>query len=176
MRRLAVVMTAVVVTAWLGVVSGCSSDPTQGYSFADSYDESIRTVAVPIFSNLTFARGTETMLTDAIAKRIQRHTPYRVVSSERADTTLSGTITRAELGLLSDDPQTGLAQEQTYRLTVDFAWIDNRTGQTQVARQSFSATGVFAPARGAGERIEVGQRDAIDELARDIVETMRSSW
>jgi uncharacterized lipoprotein YmbA len=154
----------------------CSSDPTAGYAFAESYDTAIRTVSVPIFQNETFSRGLETTLTDAIVKRIQRHTPYRVVASERADTTLTGTITRTELGVLSDDPQTGLAQEQTYRITVRFTWLDNRTGQSRVVRENFSSTGVFAPAREVGDRIEVGQRDAIDELARDIVESMRGAW
>jgi hypothetical protein len=67
-------------------------------------------------------------------------------------------------------------QEQTYRLTVRFVWRDNRTGETRVARENFSATGVFTPVRAGAERIEVGQRDAIDELARDIVASMRSSW
>ncbi len=155
---------------------GCASDPTRGYAFAESYDESIRTVAVPNWGNDTFARGLELTLTDAIIKRLQRHTPYRVVSTDRADTTLSGTITEARLARLSDDPQTGLAQEQVYELTVRFSWVDNRTGETRVLREQFSAAGVFAPARGAGERIEVGQRDAIDELARDIVESLRAAW
>lgn len=155
---------------------GCSSDPTRGYAFAEAYDTGVQSVAVPIFSNQTFARGVELALTEAIIKQIQRHTPWRVASPERADTTLEGVITNAELGVLSNDPRTGLAQEQTYRLTVRFAWRDNRTGETRVVRERFASTGVFAPARAAGERIEVGQRDAIDELARDIVGSLRSSW
>jgi hypothetical protein len=159
-----------------GVLPACSSDPTRGYAFAEPYDASVRTVGVPIFANQTFARGTELTLTDAIIKQIQQQTPWRVVSPERADTVIEGAITSAELGLLSNDPRTGLAEEQTYRLTVRYSWRDNRTGETRVARENFTATGVFAPARGAGERIESGQRDAIDELARDIVATMRSAW
>jgi hypothetical protein len=158
------------------VLPACSSDPTRGYAFAEPYDASVRTVGVPIFANQTFARGTELTLTDAIIKQIQQQTPWRVVSPERADTVIEGAITNAELGLLSNDPRTGLTEEQTYRLTVRYSWRDNRTGETRVARENFSATGVFAPSRGAGERIEIGQRDAIDELARDIVATMRSAW
>ena len=158
------------------IVGGCASDPSRGYAFAEPYDASVRTVGVPMFANQTFARGTELTLTDAIIKQIQQQTPWRVVSPERADTVIEGVITNAELGVLSNDPDTGLTQEQTYRLTIRFSWRDNRTGETRVARENFTATGVFAPARGAGERIEVGQRDAIDELARDIVATMRSAW
>ncbi len=168
---------AMVLFAGLGcVLTACSADPRRGYAFAEPYDASVRTVGVPIFANHTFARGTEIALTEAIVKQIQQQTPWRVVAPDRADTVIEGTITDAELGLLSNDPRTGLVEEQTYRLTVRYAWRDNRTGETRVARENFSATGVFAPARGAGERIESGQRDAIDELARDIVATMRSAW
>lgn len=158
------------------LLTACSSDPSRGYAFAEPYDAGVRTVGVPIFSNETFARGTEITLTDAVIKQIQQQTPWRVVSPDRADTVIEGVITDAELGVLSNSPRSGLAEEQTYRLTIRFAWRDNRTGETRVAREEFSAVGVFAPARPVGERIEVGRRDAIDELAEDIVATMRSSW
>jgi hypothetical protein len=168
--------SACVLPALLGALAGCSSDPGSGYAFAEPYDAGVRTVGVPIFSNQTFARGAELALTDAIVKQIQQQTPWRVVSPDRADTVLEGAIVEAELGVLSNSPRTGLVEEQTYRLTVRFAWRDNRTGETRVVRENFSAVGVFAPARGVGERIEVGQRDAIDELAHDIVASMRSGW
>ncbi len=158
------------------LLAGCSTDPTAGYAFADTYDTGIQTVSVPIFKNETFSRGLETQLTDAIVKRLQRHTPYRVVASDTADTTLSGAITQTDLRRLSDDPQTGLVEEQSYRITVRYTWLDNRTGQPRVSRENFTATGVFAPSRGVGERLEVGQREAIDELARDIVESLRAAW
>ncbi|MCC5823795.1 MAG: LPS assembly lipoprotein LptE [Phycisphaerales bacterium] len=155
---------------------GCSTDPTRGYAFAEPYDASVRTVGVPIFANRTFARGTELTLTDAIIKQIQQQTPWRVVSPDRADTVIEGAITNAELGVLSNSPSTGLTEEQTYRITVRFAWRDNRTGETRVARENFAATGTFVPVRSVGERIEVGQREAIEELARDIVASLRSAW
>lgn len=172
MTRVLLMFLAVLAAA----LPACSADPTRGYAFAEPFDASVRTVGVPIFANQTFARGTELTLTDAIIKQIQQQTPWRVVSPDRADTVIEGAITAAELGILSNDPRTGLVEEQTYRLTVRYSWRDNRTGETRVARENFSAVGVFAPSRGAGERIEVGQRDAIDELARDIVATMRSAW
>lgn len=166
----------VAVLAGAGLLGACSSDPTRGYAFAEPYDAGVRTVGVPMFGNQTFARGTELTLTDALVKQIQQQTPWRVVSPERADTVIEGVITQAELTTLSNSQRSGLAEEQAYRLTVRFTWRDNRTGETRVARENFSATGVFAPSRGVNERIEVGQRDAIDELARDIVASMRSAW
>ncbi len=158
------------------LAAGCSSDPARGYAFAEPYDAGVRTVGVPIFENRTFARGTELALTEAVIKQIQQQTPWRVVAADRADTVLEGAITDAQIDTLSTSRRSGLVEEQAYTLTVRFAWRDNRTGQTRVVRENFSAVGVFAPARGVGERLEVGQRDAIDELARDIVAGMRSDW
>jgi hypothetical protein len=50
----------------------------------------------------------------------------------------------------------------------------------RIERQNFVATTTFIPARGVagepGERIEIGQREAIEELARAIVGEMRSDF
>ena len=46
-----------------------------------TYDESIRTVAVPVFNNSTFEAGLDAQLTEAIIKEIQRTTKWTVVST-----------------------------------------------------------------------------------------------
>src|SRR5690606_18398285 len=83
----------VLLTALIG---GCASDPTNGYAFASAYDQSVRTVAVPIFGNPTFEHGIEFQLTEAIVKEIHRSTPWRVVDREQAQTELAGAMTSAE--------------------------------------------------------------------------------
>ncbi len=164
------------VCAALALPLGCASSPDQGYAFSSGFDESIRTVAVPIFRNETTSRGIEVQLTEAVQKQIQQRTPWRLATGDRADTTLVGVITGTQLIPLSDDPQTGLVQEQAVRLTIRFEWRDNRSGEILVARDGYSASGVFYPARAVGERLEVGQRSAIEELASDLVSDMRSGW
>ena len=159
---------------------GCSSDPTKGYAFNATFDRDVETVAVPIFDNTTFFTALETTLTDAVVKRIQIATPWRVTDAEIADTTLSGTITRARLLTLSNSRAVGLPEEQALTLTVDFTWRDNRTGELLASKREFAATSTFVPATGVdgqpGERIEIGQRSAIDELAEAIVNDMRQNW
>ena len=105
--------------AWLACLSACTTDPTEGYSFNSTYDESIRTVAVPVFNNSTFEAGLDAQLTEAIIKEIQRTTKWTVVSTGTADATLSGSLTGADLGTLSRAPFTGLAQEQIVTLRIE---------------------------------------------------------
>lgn len=160
----------------VAAMNGCSSDPARGYSFASTYQSDVKTVAAPIFENTTFSHGLEIALTDAVVKELHRSTPWRVTSLDQADTTLSGTITNVELHKLSRDGDTGLVLEQAVEVTVSFEWKRNRTGEVLVARRNFRASDEFVPARGARERLELGERAAVDRLARDIVAELRSSW
>jgi len=167
---------AILALAPLLMLPACASDPSRGYAFASTFDSQIKTVAVPIFRNESMARGIELQLTEAIIKEIQRRTPWRIADSDRADTTLTGAITGTSLSVLSDSPRTGMVQEQAVRITIRFDFRDNRTGDSLSAREGFSATATFAPERGVGDRLELGQRSAIDELARDLVSELRSGW
>ncbi len=165
----------VAVSAGGMLIGGCASSPEEGYSLAPSYDASIRTVSVPMFTNSTFAPGLEVSLTEAIIKEITRSTPWAVDQSG-GDTTLSGSVTRSDLRNLSNSPETGFVQEMGVQLTVDFSWKDNRTGKTLVSRRNFTVMETFVPERRSGERLELGQSAAVDRLARDIVTELRSSW
>lgn len=159
-----------------GQLGGCASDPTTGYSTHSTYDESVRSVAVPVFDNTTYNIGLEAMLTEAIIKEMRLVTPWVVTSPGNSETTLSGSITRSDLISYSRESQIGLVQEVGVRITVSFDWVDNRTGKTLVARREFTATEPFVPSRPAGERLAVGEQAAIQELARDIVAELRSNW
>lgn len=158
------------------VLVACSSDPKKGYTLGSGYREDVRTVSVPVFDNTTFSHGLEIQLTDAVIKEIHRSTPWRVAPGEGADTALTGSITGSNLRRLSRQEGTGLAQELAVELTVSFEWKDSRTGEVLVARQNFRAADTFTPAQGAQERLEFGERAAIDRLARDIVAELRSTW
>ncbi len=157
----------------LSLLGGCAS---QGYSFNATFDDSIQSVAIPIFRNETTSRGLEVQLTESLIKELQKRTPWHLAPSDRADTTLVGVITGTDLTVLSDDPQTGLVQEQATRITIRFEWRDNRSGEIIVARDRYSASAVFSPSRNVADRIELSQRTAIEELAHDVISEMRSGW
>lgn len=173
---LAALAVRLVAISSVSVLPGCSSDPKEGYSFRSAHDESIRTVAVPIFENTTFSSGAETQITEAIIKEIQRSTRWTVVSSSTSDATLNGTLTSSQLRRLASAPVTGLSQEYGVEYRVDFEFRDNRSGKSLVVRRNFSVMETFAPSRNVGERIEIGEAGTADRLAHDIVAELRSAW
>jgi hypothetical protein len=155
------------------LLTGCGGS---GYRFASAYDQSIQTVAVPIFENPTYEHGVEFHLTEAIIKEIHRTTPWRVVDRERAQAELSGAITSADLHALVQDSDTGLIEQYAYTLGVAFEFKRRSDGEVLLARRNFRTAQTFVPDRLAGERLEFGQRSATDQLARDIVAELRSNW
>jgi hypothetical protein len=158
------------------LLPGCASDPSRGYSFASTTPSAVRSIAVPIFQNNTFEMGLEAELTEAIIKEIQRSPGLVVAGQDAADTLLTGLITSADLRRVSLDSRTGLAQELSYTITVDFDWKDRRGGRVLTARRSFAATDTFVPGGPTAEPIATGRRGAAQRLARDIVAQLQSDW
>ena len=160
----------------LFALAACASDPTKGYSFASAHDESIKTVAVPIFSNDTFHTGVELTLTEDIIKQIQRQTPWRVTSAQNADALLTGSIKSVNLRSLSTRSGVGFVQEMAVQITIDFELVDNRSGKALTSRTGYTALGSFVPAQPTGERIDVGYAGASQTLARDLVGDLQAAW
>ncbi|MEN6306779.1 MAG: hypothetical protein ABFD91_03410, partial [Anaerohalosphaeraceae bacterium] len=82
-------MKAILSIAGLAVLvvslGGC-----QGYSNSWLHRDDVSTVYVEMMETSSFRRGHEFNLTDAICKRIEAQTPYKIVSDrEVADTILS---------------------------------------------------------------------------------------
>ena len=159
-------------------LGGCAADPRSGYSFNTTFPKDVQTVAVPIFQNTSTTVGVEAEVTEAIIKELQRQSSMKVVGTEGsgADSLLRGVITNVQMRHLSVRAATGLIQELSYQITIDFDWKDERTGKLIVSRRNFTATDTFVPATGVGEPIEVGQHATAQRLGRDVVNEMRSAW
>ena len=158
------------------LIAGCASDPTQGYAAVSVYPDNISTVAVNIFKNNSFSREIEFELADALVKEIEARSPYKVTSSSRADTILTGTVRNVQRDLLSKSRLTGLSEEVLLSVTIDFKWTDQRTGRSLVERKSFTGHAPFFPSRPTGELIELGEFAVVQLLARDIVNEMQANW
>ncbi len=155
---------------------GCASGEGGGWTHGSTYDTNLRTIAVPVFGNATSDRKLSQNLTEAIVKEIEGVTPWKVTGQGRADTMLRGTVTRYRLIMLSKDPTTGLANEMLVEGTVDFEWIDLRTGEPILARAGFAASALFTPSRPSQQPVELGRFQVVQVLARDIVDTLQAEW
>jgi hypothetical protein len=172
--RISTMTLALAATALLPL--GCASSPSEGYSATSPYPTKYRSVALPIFQNQSYLRGFEFDLADALVKRVEQSTPYKVRSEASADTVLRGTIRTIDLVQLSKDPSTGLANEMMVRMRVDFEWVDLRTGEKIVARDGVEASALFVPSYPAREPLELGRLAAVEQLSRDLVDAMQSQW
>jgi hypothetical protein len=131
-------------------------------------------VAVPIFTNIDFARGDEFTLTKAVVTQIEQRTPYKVVSRDKADTILEGQITRVKLGTISSDRTSALPQEQLYGIRINFTWKDLRTGKIIVERRGFEQQSPFYPTLGEGR--PTGSLNTVEQLATAIVQELEAQW
>jgi hypothetical protein len=146
-------LAAAVAVAALAAVVGCQGTaPTVlGYKLGSEhlYDETIRTVYVPMFYNralqTTPYRGMEVDITRAVVREIGSKTPYRVVSDpDRADTELLGNVVGIGKVILNRNQQ-NLTREEELLITVDVLWRDLRDGRILSAPRRGVGPGVALP-------------------------------
>lgn len=159
----------------MGPLSGC------GYIVGSPYREDVRTVHVPIFENDSFRRNIELALTEAVQKKIQERTSYRLSPSAYADTVLTGRIVSVDKRL-ENQTKFDDARELELSLVVEVRWEDRRTGQLLAERRipieghsaHVIAQSSFAPE--TGQSLATATQDVTDQLALQIVSLMETPW
>ncbi|MFA5554477.1 MAG: LPS assembly lipoprotein LptE [Phycisphaerae bacterium] len=163
------IISAVLLTA----LSGCGE--SRGYTTESLFDEQITSVYVEMFDNRTFERGVEYELTDALAKRIEAATPYKIVSSrDRADTVISGYISNEQKAVLTAERQTGRPMEKEITLTAVVNWKNIRNGKMLIDNKQVVAAASFSEWQQQGTAY--GSALAANKLAKGIVELMENPW
>jgi Lipopolysaccharide-assembly len=163
-------IVSILAICWL---AGCSSSG-EGYHWSSVYRKDIRTVAVPQFKSKDYHRDVEFQLTDALVKKIEEFTPYKVAPRERADTVLEGEIVSIQTITLGLDPFTATPQEQQYSIIVNFTWKDLHTGKILVSRRDFQQAAPYYPTLGEGQY--VASENSVEKLAQAIVGEMEGEW
>jgi hypothetical protein len=154
------------------LLSGCDGG---GYSNTSLYPEGVGTVYVEMFDNQSFRRGIEYELTDALAKRIEAQTPYKIVTNrDRADTVINGQIIQATESSLTTERQIGRPLEKTVELRAVVSWKNLRTGELLIDNKTVSASASFSEWQ--GQSFEYGSTLAANSLAGRIVEQMQTGW
>ncbi len=152
---------------------GCSSKGMKGGSVLPT---KYRTISVPIFDNATPDREMGFQLTEALQKRLQQTTAYTVTHDGRADTILRGKVVSVKLSQLSQSVATGLSEEVAYTVTLDWDWVDVRTGKSITARKGFAASGVVVTSRSQAEPLDLARFEVTQRLADDIVANLQADW
>jgi len=113
-------------------------------------------------------------LTEAVAKRIEMDTPYRLAPLRTADTVLAGEILEVRNRTIGDDFDTQLPRETASTLVVAYRWKDLRSGEILVERERFQWTTHYIPP--VGESFAKGMVRGLDQMAEALVETMETAW
>jgi outer membrane lipopolysaccharide assembly protein LptE/RlpB len=158
----------------IGGSAGC------GYTLKSQYPDDVKTVAVPIFQRAerVYRRDIEFDLTEAVVKRIEQDTPYKVVDRSRADTELRGAIERVDQHIGSFDPDTGVPRDLMLTITVSYVWEDLRPGRPPVRSRNprLTVTTDYIIHGPVNEDFFVGNQDVVNRLAQRIVEGMEADW
>jgi hypothetical protein len=162
----------------LAAIAGCAPYQVGNQTLYPSY---IQTVYVPMFQSTSFRRNLGEWLTEAVIKEIELKTPYKVVSTPDADSTLSGRITIEGKNLLIPDPSDETRYGQM-RFQVQVRWVDRRGNVLRdgvpipldPALATIGATSDFVFE--TGQSIATAQQQSMQRLARQIVGLMEAPW
>jgi hypothetical protein len=156
-----------------GLLGGCAG--ASGYTNASLFPSDIATVYLEMFDNRSFRRGAEYTLTDALAKRIEAQTPYKIVSDrDRADSVMSGQLVAIGEGLLTINRQTARALEKEVSMTAVVNWKNLKTGRLMLNNQTVTATASFSEIQ--GQDFTYASAVAANNLATNIVQVMENPW
>lgn len=169
MKKIILVSAAAITAALLMPIGGCG-----GYQNGWVYPQDVQTVYVEMFDTKSFRRGFEFTLTDAICKRIEAQTPYKIVSDRKiADTILSGDMVIRNM-VLATDRYTGRPLEFESGVVVIVTWKDLRTGRLIVNREEVMATATYSSQ--LGQTIDYSINRAANKAAVRVVELMETPW
>ncbi|EAQ78657.1 LPS assembly lipoprotein LptE [Blastopirellula marina] len=147
------------------------------------YRPDIQTVYVPMFASESFRFGLGERLTEAVVREIHATTPYKVVSKEMADSTLSGELIGDQKSVIAGNglDEARIIQEN---LTVVYRWTDSRGNVLQqplsltlappLSADTLNVASKYVPE--SGQTMAIAQEEAIRDLAVQIVRNMQAPW
>jgi len=148
-------------------LTGCGTGWLEGYTNQWLHPQDVSSVYVEMFDSRSLRRGHEYVLTDAICKRIESETPYKILSDrDYADTVLSGQISSIASGVIAGERHTGRPLEMETTVMVSVTWKNLRTGELLVNNETVSASATYST--------QLGQD--FDRAAERVVELMETKW
>ncbi|MGL4595022.1 MAG: LPS assembly lipoprotein LptE [Thermoguttaceae bacterium] len=145
------------------------------------FGQDIQTVSVPIFQSSEVSPELSERLTEAVCKRIEMRSPYKVVSSAKADSVLEGEIVsnRRSVSIVNNysDPR-----QMTDLLVVKVRWKDRRNRDLQQFDRiswnnrdgTISSTNYMVAEQ--GQSTVTAEQEQIERIADQIVGMMEVPW
>jgi hypothetical protein len=163
-----------IVAILCGVAPGCA-----GYRVgaASLYPPDIHTVYVPIIESLSYRRYLGERLTEAVIKRIEEVTPFKVVHTPQADSVLNCQIQTDVKQMMMMSPTSEMRQGKiAFHISVN--WTDRRGSalatDTAIPLPTIDQSSNMFPE--LGQSVTTAQQQTIDKLARQIVGMMETPW
>lgn len=154
-------------------VGGCTG--STGYSNAGMFPDDMESVYLEMFDNRSFRRGVEYTFSNALAKRIETETPYKIVSSrDRADSVMSGQLVTVGESILTLERELGRALEKEVVLTAVVNWKNLKTGKLMINSRTVTAAASYSEFQ--DQDFAYGSAVAANKLAENVVELMENEW
>ncbi|MBN2182050.1 MAG: hypothetical protein JW715_09050 [Sedimentisphaerales bacterium] len=155
------------------ILCGCAA--FSGYSNESLYPDNVNSVCLKMFDNQTFRRGIEYELSDALSKRIEAETPYKIISDQsRADTIISGQILSIWEFAISTERETGRILEKEVEIKAVVNWKNLNTGELLIDNQTVSSSATYSEYQ--MQDFKYGSSLAANKMAVKIVELMEKKW
>jgi hypothetical protein len=158
------------------ILSGlCGCAALKVYSNKSLFPGNVKSVCLEMFDNQTFWRGIEYELSDALSKRIETETPYKIISDRNhADAVISGQLVSIGESALTTERETGRILEKEVELVAVVNWKNLNTGQLLINNQTVTASASYSEYQ--MQDFKYGSSLAANKLARNIVELMEQKW
>jgi hypothetical protein len=169
----------IIAPALLASASGCAA-----YRLGNEtlYAPDVSTVYVPMIESDSFRRDLGERLTEAVAKEIERVTPFKVVGTPDADSVLAARLV-SERKHVTVENQNDDPRAIEINMAAEVSWLNRRRQPlcppTTVPLPAelfipMGQTAALLPE--AGQSVASQQQIAIERLAQQIVSTMEEPW
>ena len=144
----------------IALFSGCAS-----YTWGTSVPADYRTVAVPVFENLTEVSEMGPTVTQYTLREFQREGSFKVVRTADAAIEVQGVIRKmTRLGIAYDRARGMRASEYRYEILADVTFVDRRTGKVLLERKGLQGETTFL----TQSDLLTGQKNAAARIAQDL--------
>jgi hypothetical protein len=145
-----------------------------GYSATPAFRRDVKSIHIELLGSRDFRRFWEFRITEAIAKRVELETGWRLAPAAGADTILTGELLKTASSTLAEEPDTGEIREQQFGHQIRWTWKDRRTGRILVERRTEFAYAYAFPE--LNESASQALDAAVDVLARRVVNGLKADF